>query len=524
LEAATPVDSCFLYFLQETYNWKLNPCGLTKSFLHFKPDVDCRAAIYASPELGLTFHDKLSNRDCATASIKVDGDRVYFSSVYLHTHLTIKEPAWLLTLQKSTCSCSHMIAGVDSNLHSDVWGPTSNRRRTLMETLLFKYELCVLNEGNSPTFETRQAASCIYITVATPALASLVNKWTVQNEMHMSDHHLITMELLLCPDKMPLHKGRNLKTADWEEFRHLIDISLADYQDPILWSTATVDQTTQLLHNAIDTALDAVSPISPYRPKKAMFLWWYAELAVLRSQTRRAQDYARRRPGDDARWQDYKSKQRKLKNESIKARTKSWREFTADQVSPKQAARLHRILQRQAYNKLSLLKRDDGSITESPEESNQLLMQEHFPGSMPLQAKKTCAADFDPNETSTSPTHPVLVDGRSWINHTTVDLALKQFGKHKCLGPDGYRPIVLCNLPHTARTLLIQVFNAYILLKYTPKLWRSSEVIFLPKPGKDDNTERRAFRPISLMPFLFKTLESLVKWRMEQHATPLHKD
>jgi hypothetical protein len=219
-----------------------------------------------------------------------------------------------------------------------------------------------------------------------------------------------------------------------------------------------------------------------------------------------------------------KTKRRKLKNESIKARTKSWRVFTADQVSPKQAARLHRILQRQAYNKLGLLKRDDGSLTECPEESYKLLMQEHFPGSMPLEAKDPCAADFDPNETSTSPTHPVLVDGRPWINHTTVDLAFKQFGKHKCPGPDGYRPIVLCNLPLTARTLLVQLFTAIIQLKYTPKLWRSSEVIFLPKPGKEDYTERRAFRPISLMPFLFKTLERLVKWQMEQHATSYHKD
>jgi hypothetical protein len=244
----------------------------------------------------------------------------------------------------------------------------------------------------------------------------------------------------------------------------------------------------------------------------------------LRTQTRRAHDYARRCPGDDARWQDYKTKRQKLKNNSIKARTKSWRKFTADQVSPKQAARLHRILQRKAYNKLSLLKRDDGSPTETLEESYQLLMQEHFPGSMPLQAKDPCAADFDPNETSTSHTHPVLVDGRSWINHMTVDLAFKQFGKHKCPGPDGYRPIVLCNLPYTARPLLLQVFNASIQLKYTQKLWRSSEVIFLPKPGKDAYTERQAFRPISLMPFLFKTLERLVKWRMEQHATPLHKD
>jgi hypothetical protein len=70
-----------------------------------------------------------------------------------------------------------MLAGIDSNSHSDVWGsPSSNRHGSLMESLLFKFELCVLNEENSPTFQTRQAATYIEITVATPALALLVTK------------------------------------------------------------------------------------------------------------------------------------------------------------------------------------------------------------------------------------------------------------------------------------------------------------------------------------------------------------
>jgi hypothetical protein len=140
-----------------------------------------------------------------------------------------------------------------------------------METLLFEHKLCVLNKGNSPTFETNQAATCIDITVVSPALASFVTKWTVQTEMHISDHNLITMNLQIRPDKMPLRKGRHLKKADWEKFSRLVDISLKEYQNPLLWSTYRVDQVTQQLHNAMDAALDAVAPITPYRPKKSIF-------------------------------------------------------------------------------------------------------------------------------------------------------------------------------------------------------------------------------------------------------------
>jgi hypothetical protein len=157
------------------------------------------------------------------------------------------------------------------------------------------------------------------------------------------------------------------------------------------------------------------------------------------------------------------------------------------------------------------------------EESYQLLMQEHFPGSTPIAVLDPKGESPDPlGATSCSP-DPVLVDQKPWINAQTLDLAFKQFNKMKCPGPDGYRPIVLCNLPPMARSILIILYNAIIALKYTPLQWRNAEVIFLPKPGKDDYTERRAFRPISLMPFLFKTLERLVKWKIEAHALSFHK-
>jgi hypothetical protein len=193
LELAT-LNNLFIYFVQETYNHKGNPCGLTKSYLHYLPHVDSRAAIYALPDLGLTFQSQLSSRNCTTCSFKV---------------------AWALTMDKASSPRRHHLAAVDSNAHSDAWGSTStNPRGGRVEELLFQQGLYILNEGNSPTFKTAREATCIYITVATPALASLINNWKVQPEMHLSDHHLITATIQLTPDQMPLWHGRNLKKAD----------------------------------------------------------------------------------------------------------------------------------------------------------------------------------------------------------------------------------------------------------------------------------------------------------------------
>jgi hypothetical protein len=129
-------------------------------------------------------------------------------------------------------------------------------------------------------------------------------------------------------------------------------------------------------------------------------------------------------------------------------------------------------------------------------------MQEHFPGSLP--ASDLDDAALAPPQLTVN--HPVLINSRPWITLTTLDLALCQFDKHKCPGQDGFRPIVLCHLPEKARLAIIHIYNAVIELKYTPLLWPGADVVFLPKPGKEDYTERRAFRPITLMPFLFKAL------------------
>ena len=51
---------------------------------------------------------------------------------------------------------------------------------------------------------------------------------------------------------------------------------------------------------------------------------------------------------------------------------------------------------------------------------------------------------------------------------------------------------------------------------YTPKKWRTAKVVFIPKLGKEDYSEPRSFRPITLSLFLLKGLERIVRWHLEE--------
>lgn len=54
------------------------------------------------------------------------------------------------------------------------------------------------------------------------------------------------------------------------------------------------------------------------------------------------------------------------------------------------------------------------------------------------------------------------------------------------------------------------MFRASLSLGHTPKTWQSTTVTFIPKAGKDDYSQPKSYRPISLMSFMLKTLEKIV--------------
>jgi hypothetical protein len=82
--------------------------------------------------------------------------------------------------------------------------------------------------------------------------------------MHLPDHHLITADLPLLPEVMPLRHGRHLKKADWKEFSGLVTSTFQEYEPPIFWSANQIDKSTSFLHKAINNALDKVAPNKPY--------------------------------------------------------------------------------------------------------------------------------------------------------------------------------------------------------------------------------------------------------------------
>ena len=98
---------------------------------------------------------------------------------------------------------------------------------------------------------------------------------------------------------------------------------------------------------------------------------------------------------------------------------------------------------------------------------------------------------------------------RKELRKEIQDLKLK-----KSPGFDLITSQVLKNLPRKAVEYLKLLMNTSIKLRYIPSIWKVSEIIMIPKPGKPPNNVK-SYRPISLLPIISKLMESIILKRIQ---------
>ena len=97
----------------------------------------------------------------------------------------------------------------------------------------------------------------------------------------------------------------------------------------------------------------------------------------------------------------------------------------------------------------------------------------------------------------------------------------------KAPGYDKITPIMIKNLPNVAIIMLSVLFNAILNIGIFPKIWKISQIIMIPKPGKD-LTLTSSYRPISLLPCLSKIFEKALQMKIlpflnDRNLIPVHQ-
>jgi len=481
--------------------------GALQTFVNVLPGVRPRACVVATPGIDLWLVPEYSDGDVATVLYRPAGrdeTEVYMTAVYMDiTRNSV--PDKLVSLVKF-CERKQrrLVICSDTNAHSSLWNsPENNPRGDMVEDLIMQYCLDVKNVGSVPTFIGSMGHSIIDVTMTTANAASMVLDWHVNTSFQFSDHRRIEFGLTISTSR--IQPKRNWIKGDYVLFQN--DLMLCDKWDEKDWSRALVEERYRDLMYDINVAVDKHVPMTTGRPRRFTPSWWTKECNFWRKETRRAQKRSKitNLEVDLLHYHEVRTKYQEL---YVGAREDAWHEYCSTIKNPKEMAKLQKQVQGKENQALGLLKRVDGTFSASPLETMEILLDNHFPGSEEVTRGEHPLHDMDAVSWEEVDRHRLFtVEG---IKH-----ALSSFGELKAAGPDDLPPIVLQNLPYEFILKLRELYTACLLLGYSPKEWRTSKAIFIPKTGKSDYAQVKSFRPISLTSFLFKGMEKVVHRHLE---------
>ncbi len=467
-----------------------------------------RTCIYVSKDWNVNPLYHLCTRDLTVMSLKAkkSGNEVemIICSAYFPFDSVEKPPTDEFVNLVIHCNTSSLplLAGIDANAHHFAWGSTdiNDRGGNLLEFILAS-NMMINNLGCKPTFVTATRSEVLDITLSTPGLHSHISNWRVTESILTSDHRCIQFDVDL--DPQPTLLFRNPASTNWDIFLNKLVMNLdTSTLKPPISDVADLDTAANELQEAIINAYELACPLREH--KAGQSLPYYAtDDKRLRSEVRRAFNHARS-PKHPGTWADFHHIQRLYKAALKKKSRVCWKEQCSSINSLHDSAKMFKILSEDPIQMVGSLRLPSGEFTETLTDTYKLLVNTHFPD---------CIIHDDNNPPpginfSNTPSNLRLIE--QITSSDRIKWAMNSFAPFKSPGMDRIFPALLQkSIPHIIDELK-RIFVASLKLKYVPKMWRGTRVVFTPKPGTMDYSKANNFRPISLTSFFLKTLEKLI--------------
>lgn len=499
-----------IYLLQEPWTKNNRIMGFkhnrAKLFYH-KSDKNPRSGIVATEDMNVTFMPQLSDPDTTTIQVKINDQYEFLlCSIYLGHDSTEAIPGDMVRtiMNFSKDNRIPLIMGGDANAHHIVWGSSDiNLRGERLLEFLVSTEMEILNKGNSPTFVTRNRTEVLDITLASRNIANMVKEWHVSPEETLSDHREIAF-YLDC-EIPPTPNFRNPRNTNWEVFRNSLESNLQINHQVYseLTSCEGLDNAVDCFSKAMKMAFIEACPERNRSNQKNK--WWNAELSRLRKQSRRLlRLYLARKdtPQGPACHEVLRRSRNKYAKEIEHARNTDFKKFLSKVEGAKTTSRLHKILASDPQQGPGILRKPDGTFTGSHEETAKILLDTHFPGNIPGEASNNPELEY---------TLPIVDENVIDIfNMKMTEWALFSFDPFKSPGFDEIIPAFIQRSWEISGVIIHKFYEASLRLGYIPETWQKVKITFIPKPGKEDYTSAKSFRPISLTSFLLKGLEKII--------------
>lgn len=414
-------------------------------------------------------------------------------------------------IRRSNNKC--IVAG-DFNCKSPLWGmKKTDARGAIMEEWIAQMDLCILNEGDKPTFQCENYESILDLTLATHDVKREINEWKVLGEESLSDHNFIVVSIEKqqgIPEKRVQQLGWHIKNID--------EAKVAEASCKLTWEEdITAGKFSDALKEICDKTLARKKKVHGLKP----VYWWNSEIAAKRKecvQKRRSYSRATKKNSNllvtVRLWTVYQNSRKDLRNEIKKAKRLSWRKLI-DEVEKDIWGDGYKIAMKCT---IGFPQKNRLTIDAMIEVAKQL-----FPPSVTTQRPVT--AEDDIPETMLSETETVIdicdknVSDNNviFLDFTVEELeeASSKLKVKKAPGPDMIPPEILKLISKGNSQYVLRIYNKLAKDATFPSIWKKANLVLLPK-GNSAIENPSSYRPICLLDVEGKLYELLLAARLDK--------
>lgn len=404
---------------------------------------------------------------------------------------------------------NHLLVLGDFNLHHPQWSGVRTQR-TCRETRMFlditeASHLWQLTPVGLKTHRWFSGDSTIDLTFATHTMREQLLQCKIAHELDCdSDHLPVSTWFNWDWKEATIRRTRRWAAMDVEKLRSIVQTEthraeLTSWDSP----RALDDQTTHLI-DTLTKAVDRSTPWNNPSPRSLPGFDKECKDACAEAQRLRRQWQWTRSEED---WQAYKTV-RNAKGRLIKKTLQQTHrsKITEAASTPRGIWKIAKwAARRQTASPASVtpaLRGADGSLVTDVEDKADLLRTSFFPP--PVQANLSDTSGYQYPEPCSLPP----------ITEPEIERAVRRASPNKAPGTDGITNNVLQKVLDLILPTLYRLFNASWSMGYYPQHFRQSITVVLRKPGKEDYSQPKAYRPIALLNTIGKALEAVVGTRL----------
>ena len=402
---------------------------------------------------------------------------------------------------------------MDANAKSPAWGAArSDASGRLLEDFVSASTWGIANEASLPTFSSSRGSSYIDVTLLSRRLWPSLDAWRVRQDGTTSDHAVLEIVIRGPTTRQLVRTTRhNLRRANWRTFIGSAEVALMD-ADLELRSPQDVHALATVVTTAIQQAAMASIPKKTLFPKSVP--WWTPHLTTWKRRCgamRRCAQRTRDPALKEARRREYRRLRREYVKLIYQAKTTSWRTFVSTVGNENPYGLVYKLLRVRIAPEKALvnLRTAPDAYTSSWADTSRTLLDalipdaEAVPGQTLLQ--DLARLPFDHSRAT-----------RRWTCDEVVVATMKH-RKGKAPGHDLIEPDMLHKLAESDiyATVLAELFNGCLNHGVFPDIWKLGDIRTLLKSAEKDPKEVSSYRPICLLPLLGKTLERLMKLRLQ---------